>query len=322
MPNSAIVNGYPLIGLTVKEDIVKGAQATRDLLQTGIVRVFQVSGLSMYPSASVVPQALNAPGIPLMGDAHPDALFSGCIAVNQSTEVADNFDVVNVTIYYRQRSFLGSFLKSTSGALRQVPKTILGYTNSTSNVLDQSSPYSTPPSMSLIPTANASCSHVIQISYRAAGTDTWIFRPAFFNANIIESMVSFRFLEQLDPEYFNMQFPGYVNSKPWRGYPARTLQIMPIQGSSQDNFWYDNTYTFKYKSDTYDEYVFFVDPNTGQVPTDIALDAVYDGSRFYGEGWGRFQTLPMLDFNLLFSGKLPSIPPQAYGLDLLQFLGS
>ena len=321
MPNTAIVNGYPLIGLTVKEDIVRGAQATRDLIQTGVVRVFQVSGLSMYPSASVVPQALNAPGIPLMGDPHPDAAFSGCIAVNQSTEVADNFDVVNVTIYYRQRSFLGSFLKSTSGALRQVPKTAQFWVNPNNFIpIDQ---YNTPDnstSSKYVKTPPYTAPIMAQIKYTQGSTARWY--PAFFNANIIESMVSFRFLEQLDPEYFNMQFPGYVNSKPWRGYLARTLQIMPIQGSSQDNFWYDNTYTFKYKSDTYDEYVFFVDPNTGQVPTDIAQSVVYDGSAVAGNGWGRYKALPMLDFNLLFSGKLPGIPPQAYGLDLLQFLGS
>jgi len=321
MPNTVLVNGYPLMGLTVKEDIVKGAQATRDLLQTGIVRVFQVSGLSMYPSASVVPKALNAPGIPLMGDAHPDAAFSGCIAVNQSTEVADNFDVVNVTIYYRQRSFLGSYLKSTSGALRQVPKTAQVWVNHNNNIaIDQ---YNTPDnstSSKYVKTPPYTVPVIVQIKYTQGNTERWY--PAFFDANIIESMVSFRFLEQLDPEYFNMQFPGYVNSKPWRGYPARTLQIMPIQGSSQDNFWYDNTYTFKYRSDTYDEYVFFVDPYTGHVPTDVAQSVVYDGSKIADNGWGRFKALPMLDFNLLFSGKLPSIPPQAYGLDLSQFLGS
>ena len=120
--------------------------------------------------------------------------------------------------------------------------------------------------------------------------------------------------------------------------------VLPIQGSSQDNVWYDNTYTFKYKSDTYDRYVFFVDPDTGIVPSDIAGSVRYNGQPSYlglfntgpttlptpdvngivdkGNGWGRFVPEKMIDFNLLFTGKIPQATPAAYGLDLQQFLGS
>lgn len=316
--------------LEVKEDLVRGSQATESLTEKGIVRVFQVSGLSIsFNPHSVVPRAMSAVGsngfsIPAMGAAHPDANFSGAIVVQRYTEGDPTHDVINVFVVYRWRSFLGSFLKSCSGALNPVSRLHrrLGGGTQYSHLYTSGSGSTMTLGMSIL--------------YTPPGTTTTKQYPLFMEENVIEGMFAFKFLEQLDPEYFNKTYPGYCNSRVWRGYAPRTVEILPIQGSSMDNFWYENTYNFKYKSDTYDRYGFYVDPDTGIVPSDIAKDVRYtpnkdiiggalsvtgQGMVDYGNGWGRFPPEKLIDFNLLFS-SLPQASPATYGLDLDQFLGS
>ncbi len=315
--------------LVVKEDLVKGSQATQNLLEAGIVRVFQVSGLSnSFAPESVIPQALIAVGsngvsIPAMGSPHPDPDFSGAIVTSRATETDPTFDVVNVFVFYRWRNYLGSYLKTCSGALNQVSRLYARQGGG-----DQYARQYTSGSGSTLTLG-------VQIAYTPPGAATTKYFPAFVNDQIIEGMVNFKFLEQLDPEYFNSTYPGFCNSQIWRGYQPRTMMILPIQGSSQDNFWYDNIYAFKYRSDTHDRYVFYVDPDTGIVPSDIAKSVRYTGRPpgtkvpattpdsiiDSGNGWGRFAPEKMVDFNLLFN-QLPVAPPDTYGLDFNQFEGS
>ncbi len=276
-----------------KEDLVRGAQASQNLFETRQIRVFQVYGMSAFPANSRPLIAINVQGIPRLGDAHPNAAFAGMIVVDQGTEVADNDDVMNVFITYRWRNYLGSYLKSCGGSLQDVPKVLQTY-------------------------GTASTATAVTVNYTTSGDTTVYSYVPIVRQNVIQALISFKFLEQVDPEYFNSFYPGTVNSVPWRGYPSRTLMILPINGSTQDNFWYDNTYTFRFKADTYDEYAFYHTPQ-GVVPQDIARSVVYDGSVTEGNGWKRLRVLPMVDFNSIFS-QLPTVPANTYGLNYDAFV--
>lgn len=275
---------------TVKADLVKQAVAGWNLFEQTVTRVFQVSGLSIYPPASVVAQAMQQSGVPVLGEGHPQ--FPNLIVVNLTTDTDPSYDVVNVYVQYRWRSYLGSFLKSVSGSLREVTKVIIGTDGK--------------------PLVN---------TYLPPGATHTYQQVILAKQQLLEGIVTFKFLEQLDPEYFNLTWSGYTNSKPWRGYAMRTLKILPIDGSSQDNFWYSNNYSFQYKSDTFDQYSFYTDTWTNQVPQDVLRDVTYDGTRTFGNGWLRLQVDPQVDFNLLFA-DIPQLPPNTYGLELNSLLGT
>ena len=52
----------------IKEDIIKGAQASQTLYETRQIRVFQVWGLSSFASNARPSIAINANGIPRLGE--------------------------------------------------------------------------------------------------------------------------------------------------------------------------------------------------------------------------------------------------------------
>jgi hypothetical protein len=260
----------------------------------------------------------NGVSVPALGDAHPDPDFAGAIVVNKATETDPSFDIVNVFVFYRWRSYLGSYLKSTSGAINQVSRLYRRLGGGT--VGDVNATYGG---------SGSTLTLGVQLTYAPPGASTVLTYPAFVDENVMETMFSFKFLEQMDPEYFNATYPGYCNSQVWRGYPPRTVMILPINGTSQDNYWYENVYSFKYKSDTYDRYLFFVDPDTGIVPSTISKTVRYTPGQMpdyaglvdSGNGWARVIPEKLLDFNLLFK-NLPVTPPDRYGLDFDQFKGS
>lgn len=278
----------------VKEDIVRGAQASQNLFETRQVRVFQVQGMSAFDANARPLIAINVNGVPRLGEAHPNSNFSSMIVVDHQTEVCDNPDVINVFVIYRWRNYLGSYLKSCGGSLEDVPKVLQTY-NTQSKAMT-----------------------TVTINYTTSGdTVTYSYTP-IVRQNIISALFSFKFFETVDPEYFNGHYPGTINLNVWRGYPPRTLMILPINGTTQDNYWYDNTYTFRYKSDTYDQYAFYHTPQ-GVIPQDVARSVVYDGSAVSGNGWKRLQVLPMVDFNLIFRA-IPTAGPDTYGLNYDAFV--
>ncbi len=289
----------PVYVTPVKADLAKGASAGQNLFETNQVRIFQVSGLDSFAPESRPIIAVVAVGIPRLGESHPDPNFSGMIVVDLKTESTDSHDIINVFAIYRWRNYLGSYLKSCGGSLRQEIHVAQYFNDVGTN--SQNTP--------------------VMLSYHPPGSSFIVQQPAAGPIEIIEGIISFKFLEQIDPEYFNSTYPGFINSRPWRGYAERTMKILPIQGSTQDNFWYDNTYSFRYKSDTYDDYYFYKD-QYGNTPPDVYQDVVYDGSRTVGNGWIRFAPIgKAIDFNLLFT-NLPLLPPNQYGLSLDSLLGT
>jgi len=77
-----------------------------------------------------------------------------------------------------------------------------------------------------------------------------------------------------------LEYEGTVNDGPWRLDPsaeAKTWLCTGIGGRSEDNgISYDVTYTFIYRKDGWDDTIRFVDPNTGQTPSDIVEGHTYN----------------------------------------------
>ncbi len=88
-------------------------------------------------------------------------------------------------------------------------------------------------------------------------------------------------------------FEGKLNVAGWWLEPdaaTKTWLCTGIGGRSQDNgLTYDVTYTFQYREDTWDADIRFIDPGTGDTPSDVV-----DGT-----GFKTVQIYKTADFNLL-----------------------
>lgn len=271
--------------VVVKEDLIRGSKLHQTLTSIELFRVFNVSGLeAAYPLPY---QRIGGGKVAIspyvqLGVPYPDPNFDAAICVDiQSTFVSN--DKIDFIAIYRQEAYLPGFLKSFSGTLRQINV----YTDFAGNKA--------------------------QVTYTPAeGSPTILPVPI---AKLVEDDdLTFKFREAMDPEYVSKLYKGAVNKFLWRGYPPRTLRLLPIVGSTLDGVWYDNQYTLLYNEITHDEFTFAINPDTGIAYPEIANDptlaqSIATGSPTSGNGWARWIMNPQFDFQTIFP-TIPNIPPQ------------
>lgn len=85
-----------------------------------------------------------------------------------------------------------------------------------------------------------------------------------------EASVSFRRTEFTSPLIKSTQYTGKINLTPFMGLPAKRWMCMGINGVSDDGgLTWDVCYSFQAREDTWDEKVFFINPDTGKPPEDL-----------------------------------------------------
>ena len=288
------------MAIVVKPDLIRPSRADANLTESCIYRIFEVSGLQDVAPESRQIAAMNAPGVPSMLDPYPDPTFKGVVVERSTSD--PSYSIMNVIIKYQWKLYPSAYLKTVGGSLRQIE-----WCNNNKGISMQI-PYSADGSISWSKDPNLGGVPSVVVETPAK---TMLKQGGIFHRTILSGTVGYRFLEILDPEFFNLNFAGCVNIYPWRDYPARTLMILPMTGSSHDNIWYDNQYTIHYRAETHDEYVFYKDSD-GIVPYKVAADVVVDGSRFGGNGWVRIRSNIEVDFYRVFPGIEPGV--KNYGM--------
>lgn len=292
-------------GIRILPDIIKQSHAGYSLQDQIIVRVFQVQNLdSSFVPASLVAGSMfcvdsSDPSlhIPSLLEVHPDPALFNFIVVDLRTEPVDNQNSINVIVTYRYRLYATGFLSMGGGSLH-TEKTVLR--DSSGNPLPiQYSP-------------NNDTANGISTAYLL--TDTLFTHGTF----------GYKRMERMNPEYFNVNYAGCVNWHAWRGYPPRSVMILPILYSTEDNFWFHNQYMFEYHEETYDTYAVWKDVITGATPYDVVKNIVFNnppdpGKLNGGNGWWRVPPKYQADFTSLFPW-IPDVPPNAFGLDNLSFI--
>jgi len=283
------------MAIVVKPDLIRPSRADANLTESNIYRIFEVSGLHDVPPESRQIAAMNAPGVPSMLEPYPDPTFKGVVVERSTSDPA--YDVMNVIIKYQWKLYPSAYLKTVGGSLRQIEWCTNGKGN--------------PMSLVYSPDGDVTWTSDPNDKGTFTTTGTALRQGGIFHRTILSGTVGYRFLEILDPEFFNLNFAGCVNKFQWRGYAPRTLMILPVTGSSHDNVWYDNQYTIHYRPETHDEYVFYKDED-GIIPYKVAADVVVDGSRFGGNGWVRIRSALEVDFSVVFPGIEPGV--KNYGM--------
>lgn len=270
--------------IKIKEDLIRGASSRSSLTEFSITRVFEVSGISSADKASRMAAALNAQDsetgfiIPQPLDPHPDPAYSQAVVYERVTG-DPTYDVIDVYVVYRVQIYPSVYLKSASGTLRSIPWVA---------TTDGKTP--------------------LLMTYTPAGATSGVSVPIIYHREILAGTFSFRFMEGTDPEVFNTQYAGCFNKTTWRGYAPRTIKLLPVAGSTQDGHRFINVYSFNYRPETHDEYVFYRD-QFGRIPPDVSSDVVYDGSKTQGNGWARLQGNGDPTRIVEFRSILPQIDP-------------
>ncbi len=106
-----------------------------------------------------------------------------------------------------------------------------------------------------------------------------------------ETSIVYTRSETASPGSNSRNYTGKVNTGGWSGDPgaaARTWLCTGITGRSQDyGTTWEVTYTFQYRSDTWDETALFINPDDGKPPQDVVS----------GVGEKVIQVYTAIDFN-------------------------
>lgn len=112
---------------------------------------------------------------------------------------------------------------------------------------------------------------LVKVSYTPAGGTTKE-QKCTFSKLMPESVIIVTRLETVSPGATSRAYVGRVNSGGWSrdpGAPARTWLCTSISGQNRGTGIFLTTYQFAFREETWDEKVFYIDPNTGRIPPDV-----------------------------------------------------
>jgi hypothetical protein len=265
--------------ISIKEDLLEGAEAVFTTRLNNLTRVFKVDGLAevagydqFVSAATATDNTPSSPNygftMPVLNSIYPDVRI---LAYLDEIKVrAAGMGVFFVTCTYRLdivpsgSSFYEGF--ETSFKTAQVNYDING----------------NPTNVTYTPTVGSPASNTQAVNVTKEFVVGTFFKQIF---------------ETTNEESLATTYTGYVNSATWNGYAARTVCFLGIQGSSKNGVQWSNKYTFAYCSITWDEFVAYTNVD-GSVPIDISAVNFSNSS---GNGWGRFQTKQSVDFNSIFT---------------------
>lgn len=252
--------------LQVKLDRVDGAELRRSVSGDQAVRIAQVSGLT-GSGADRLRQALEAPGLPRLGDVHPTLSH---LTLAEVAAEADGPDGAVLRLRYQATA---SRSVSVGGAPRQTGERRVGAALAqTSTDVDLTG-------------------QRIEVAYDPHGNRAQRLTQSA-SVTVLRPQLSFCFRrqERSDPAARARKYVGAVNSQPFQQCAAQTLLCVALTGQSSDGGRsYDVTYEFQYDAQGWQPRVSYTDPQTRRPPVDVL------------EGLGRkvVTVYPQIDFNEL-----------------------
>jgi len=238
--------------LEVFEDLVKG-QATSTLADgTKVTRVFMVSGIEGNP-ADIIPGALTAGQIPRVGDPHPSIGTITCDSVTATpvdaaqVQVSANYSTLRTgqTGVDEEARVQISFSSSVQGV-----ETNEFFSGTTKKLMVLE--YTFPPEED--PEGTSKPKKVVPTATR---------EQAILVATLSR-------LESEPPLTKAVNFVEHTNKRTFLGTGARTWLCTSITGVSSDGGeTYQVTYTFEYRSETWDVKLAWADQETGATPNHL-----------------------------------------------------
>jgi len=242
-----------------------------------IDRIATVSGLTSVGHAMLDEAVLTA-GVPRIGDVHPTVTVAYCYEL---IPVAVSNDTVRITIRYEQNDFLVSGLPGAltpqfntvdvGATLSQVETSFDRHGNRISVSYTYPADYTEDPSKQ-------------EVTETTSKTVQRLFP---------DHQISVRKQEFVNPAAKALDYVGSVNDGPWSLAPSSVAGqwlCTGITGSSNDGrVTWTVLYTFQYRPDTWSHLVQYIDPRTGEPPSDLVENVGYKYIELY----------PIMNFNFL-----------------------
>lgn len=208
-----------------------------------VTRTAKVTGLT-GPRSSLVYQALQNINIPRLGDPHPE--IPG-ITLQRRRGAPDGPTSADISLIYERPQS-----ENESSQDKQKDQTEEGLIQVGSSIVDAE--------------VNKDAEgNSLEISYQAQGSNVIETQIARVSINIPQAVRTLERIENFSPLPKADQYVGSVNKTAIWGRPARTLLCRAINGSSRDGgLTWRVSYEFQYKPGTWDQLIFFKDPETGE----------------------------------------------------------
>lgn len=232
-------------------DLISGSSFGHDQNGYHAIRVFSVTGLTGN-GYSRLKEALIASGVPLRGESHPDFdhLKADTIV---ATPWPDSNSKAKVSVTYKpwtSRRFVPDPTADPAvevGASLQEVETNLDYED-----------------------------NLITVKYQPPGATEEVEQVARVRKTVVVLNLRLSRREPNSPRDKAQEFTNKVNDNNWIGDPERSWLCKAIHGNSDDGGEsYLVTYEFQRQLPNWDVYVAWVDPSTGQHPTDLEEDVGY-----------------------------------------------
>ncbi len=268
--------------MAVVSDHLEGTSLTQTKEGYEHTRTFIVSELTGDASKKLL-TALNTPGIPRRFDRHPTIPLHECDS--RSAEAIEP-DMVRVTAVYRQSHLIAPDVDAEGNEYAPADSTL-----SVGSTVQE------------VETERDVGGNQITVRHTYdSGTDDekTVIAPAKVAYRVAMSTVNFTRREPRNPRGKSQGFVGRVNATRVFDDPPRFWMCTRLAGNSRDGGkTFDVEYEFQRSVaniddltsgfGTWDPYVAFIDPETGEIPTDLVK----------GVGLKQVKVLPEIDFRRL-----------------------
>lgn len=238
----------------VFEDLSRGGGATRTLSDgTKVSRLFLVSEITGN-RPDIIPNALTAGNIPRVGDRHPSIPSIICDTVTANPTDADKAEVTaNYSTLKHGNTPVNEEAEvsiTLSGSVQSVTTNEFFLSNNKKELMkleyrypQDKNPEGVNKPVEIVPTANREQAIITAVMSR---------------------------LEDEHPLQKAVGFVEHTNKRTFLGTGPRTWLCTSIGGVSNDSGeTYQVTYTFEYRSETWDVVLAFADKETGAIPVDV-----------------------------------------------------
>jgi len=268
--------------MAVISDIIEGCEAVIGKSGWEITRTFIVSELKAAGSAMLY-EAVNTTGIPKYGDAHPAITTAYCRELRPQMLTHNS---VKIVALYREYDINANYEYSVMSTAQEVETTFHF------NASDESTTAISNKVVYQYPADYPNPDYRNQTARKILKSPIWIWQPVIsisrFELYTIKADIQSGFNRGLLLSYVNSyevfsmraaHYTGHINKKNWvlnPHAPAGTWMCSGLAAVKQpDNITFKVSYEFKFNPYGWYKELAYVDPNSGEIPSDITETGKY-----------------------------------------------
>ena len=268
--------------MAVISDIIEGCEAVISKSGWEITRTFIVSELTAAGSAMLY-EAVNTTGIPKYGDAHPAITTAYCRELRPQMLTHNS---VKIVALYREYDINANYEYSVISSAQEVEQTFhFDASDQSTTTIDNEVVYQYPADYPNPDYRNQTARKILK-------SPIWTWQPVIsisrFELYTITADIQSGFNRGLPLSYVNSyevfsmraaHYTGHINKENWLLKPQASAGSWMCSGltavKQPDNITFKVSYEFKLNPFRWNKELAFIDPNSGEIPSDITETGKY-----------------------------------------------